>query len=173
MARKRVLHENIAPKLADLVRPIDGLTLDPSNARLHSSRNIEAISNSLRRFGQQKPIVVDTAGVVIAGNGTLRAAVELGWENIAASEFTGTKREATAFAIADNRTAELAEWDDDQLVQALESLVEDNFDIEIVGFSQQDLDALGADAEPTPGDPDPSPDGTPFVRECPNCGHEW
>jgi ParB-like chromosome segregation protein Spo0J len=87
------------------------LHLDPANARKHSRPNIEAIKSSLARFGQQKPIVVDSKNVVRAGNGTLVAATELGWTkiNIVRTDLAGV--EATAFAIADNRTAELAQWD--------------------------------------------------------------
>src|SRR5690554_4033428 len=88
--------------------PIGDLTADPANVRKHSTRNLEAIKASLKRFGQQKPIVVDGNGVVIAGNGTLEAARSLGWTHIeiVRTELTGS--EAVAFAIADNRTAELA-----------------------------------------------------------------
>ena len=53
---------------------VDSLSADPANVRTHDKRNIDAIKASLRRFGQQKPIVVDGDGVVVAGNGTLAAA---------------------------------------------------------------------------------------------------
>ena len=59
---------------------ISALTLDPCNARRHGAQNIEAVKSSLRRFGQQKPIVVDEDGVIVAGNGTVAAARELGWD---------------------------------------------------------------------------------------------
>jgi len=58
------------------------LSLDPANVRKHDRRNLDAIKASLRKFGQQKPIVVDTKGIVLAGNGTLTAAKELGWSEI-------------------------------------------------------------------------------------------
>ena len=64
---------------------IASLSPDPANARRHPERNLEQIKASLRRFGQQKPIVVDAANVVRAGNGTLAAAKSLGWTTIAAS----------------------------------------------------------------------------------------
>ena len=104
--------------------PIVGLHLDPANARKHSSRNIDAVKASLARFGQQKPIVVDGDNIVRAGNGTLEAAKALGWEEISIvrSELLGP--EMTAFAIADNRTAELAEWDFEVLGQVLGALEE-------------------------------------------------
>ena len=53
--------------------PLDSITPDPANVRLHSDTNLDAIKGSLARFGQQKPIVVDQQGLVRAGNGTLLA----------------------------------------------------------------------------------------------------
>jgi ParB-like chromosome segregation protein Spo0J len=99
--------------------PTSDLHIDPANARRHSDRNLDAIMSSLMRFGQQKPIVIDANNVVRAGNGTLTAAKALGWAHIdvVRSDLIGV--EATAFAIADNRTAELAEWDLDILAAAL------------------------------------------------------
>jgi ParB-like chromosome segregation protein Spo0J len=114
---------------------VDSLSLDPANARKHGKRNLDAIAASLRRFGQQKPIVVDSRGVVRAGNGTLMAAKSLGWTHVdvVRSDLAGS--ELAAFAIADNRTAELAEWDDEILAQFAEAgvLGELGFDEEEVG----------------------------------------
>jgi ParB-like chromosome segregation protein Spo0J len=125
---------------------ITELSLDPSNVRKHSRRNLDAIKASLRKFGQQKPIVVDAKGIVLAGNGTLTAAQELGWTEIeiVRTELAGV--EATAFAIADNRTAELAEWDDN-LGDVLQSLASDGYDLSQIGFDQSDLDALVGESE--------------------------
>jgi len=127
-------HQTIA--LADL-------SLDPSNVRKHSRRNLDAIKASLRKFGQQKPIVVDAKGIVLAGNGTLTAAQELGWTEIqiVRTELAGV--EATAFAIADNRTAELAEWDEDGLAKVLESLkVEDADLLAATGYDAAEVDKM-------------------------------
>ena len=99
--------------------PIASLSADPANARLHPDRNLEQIKSSLRRFGQQKPIVVDAANVVRAGNGTLAAAKALGWESIAIVRSELQKTELTAYAVADNRSAELAEWDKNVLSATL------------------------------------------------------
>jgi ParB-like chromosome segregation protein Spo0J len=128
--------------------PIGELTIDPANARKHSKRNLESIAASLKRFGQQKPIVIDKANVVRAGNGTLQAAISLGWETIGCvmTELTGP--DAVAYAIADNRTAELAEWDDPVLKATLESL--EDFDKELLdacGYTSEELAALAAEAE--------------------------
>jgi site-specific DNA-methyltransferase (adenine-specific) len=120
------------------------LSLDPSNVRKHSRRNLDAIKASLRKFGQQKPIVVDAKGIVLAGNGTLTAAKELGWTEIqiVRTELAGV--EATAFAIADNRTAELAEWDDN-LDEVLKSLLGAGQDLEDLGFSESELAKISSD----------------------------
>lgn len=104
---------------------VDELKLDPKNARKHPDRNLAAIRASLERFGQQKPIVVKKDGTVIAGNGTLEAARVLGWTHldVVRTELDGA--DAAAFAIADNRTGELSEWDITALAEAMESVGSD------------------------------------------------
>jgi DNA modification methylase len=132
---------------------IETLSPDPANVRKHGQRNMDAIKASLRRFGQQKPIVVDAKGIVLAGNGTLAAARDLGWREIqiVRTELTGSQ--ATAFGIADNRSAELAEWDE-KLADVLASLKAEDFPLEEIGFDLDELEALkpevksDADAEP-------------------------
>jgi DNA modification methylase len=116
---------------------------DPANVRLHGARNLETIKASLARFGQQKPIVVDGNGVVVAGNGTLAAARELGWQevHVVRSALTGSDR--TAYAIADNRTAELAEWDDGALAEQLSALaIDDEELLAAAGYDPGELEAL-------------------------------
>lgn len=123
--------------------PIDSLTFDPANVRKHDEKNLAAIKASLNRFGQQKPIVVDASGVVRAGNGTLAAAKALGWKEIRIVRSSLAGSEATAYAIADNRTAELAEWDDDALAQTLAALqIEDDELAVATGFDSSDIDSM-------------------------------
>jgi ParB-like chromosome segregation protein Spo0J len=116
---------------------LDSLSLDPANVRKHGARNLEAIEGSLRRFGQQKPIVVDSRGVVRAGNGTLAAAKGLGWTHIDVVRTDLPPGELTAFAIADNRSAELAEWDAEVLAQ-----VADAEELRGLGFEEDELKEL-------------------------------
>jgi ParB-like chromosome segregation protein Spo0J len=123
---------------------IDSLTLDPENARRHSPRNIEAIAQSLKTFGQRRPLVV-WDDIVIAGNGTIEAAKSLGWKKVEISRVPEdwTQEQARAYALADNRTAELAEWDGAALLESLESLPEDL--LQASGFDDgylQDLEKL-------------------------------
>ena len=121
-------------------KPISEIDFDPANVRKHSERNLEAIRGSLRRFGQQKPIVVckDT-GTVLAGNGTLAAAKELGWTTIGVIETKLKGTEAVAFAIADNRTAELASWDTELLGAVSTALKDDGVELDAIGFTDEEL----------------------------------
>lgn len=118
------------------------ISADPANLRKHGDRSIDAIIASLRRFGQQKPVVLDRRGVVIAGNGTLEAARRLGWKHIAVVRSDLETIERTAYAIADNRTAELSEWDQAALNTVLSELPGEA--LEATGFSAEDLEQLGA-----------------------------
>jgi DNA modification methylase len=115
---------------------IKDLTPDPENARQHDDKNLKAIQASLKQFGQRKPIVITEAGVIVAGNGTVEAAKRLGWTEIAAVEVPGdwTPEQTKAFALADNKTAELAKWDVKVLNAQLLEFVESEFDIEALGF---------------------------------------
>lgn len=109
------------------------LKKDPDNARTHNSNNIKAIAKSLERFGQRKPIVV-WQGFVIAGNGTLEAAESLGWTSIEVAEVPSdwTHEEARAYALADNRSGELASWEPTMLANQL-------LELDAVGWNTADL----------------------------------
>ena len=124
------------------VRRISDLTADPENARTHDKKNLDAIASSLEKFGQRKPIVVMPTGVILAGNGTWAAAKQLGWTEITVSVTPADWDYATAkaYALADNRTAELAEWDTDILASQLIELDAEGWDITALGFDVPNLD---------------------------------
>lgn len=129
----------IVPQLQHLAVPIESLNPDPANPRRHPERNLAAIKASLARFGQRQPLVVQEEGMVVrAGNGRLEAAQALGWTELAAIVVPEPAVEATAYAIADNRTAELAEWDQPALGEILVSLG----DLEATGFTDEERDTL-------------------------------
>lgn len=154
-----------APKsLQDRLRqiPLDDLTPDPKNTRVHSERNIDAIARSLEKYGQRRALVVQEKEgklIVRAGNGTLEAARKLGWTTIEIAVFDEPDEVAAAFGIADNRTAEFATWDDDVLREVLSSLPADFEDA--LGFNEEELAAfrdatdlnldLGSDSDDTDG----------------------
>jgi len=122
---------------------IASLLFDPANVRKHGERNLDAIKASLARFGQQKPIVVDADGIVRAGNGTLMAAKALGWDEIEIVRTNLRGSEATAYAIADNRTAELAEWDEGALAEQLAALqIDDEALAAATGFDASEIERM-------------------------------
>jgi len=145
------------------VRRIADLTADPENARTHDKKNLDAIASSLEKFGQRKPIVVMPTGVILAGNGTWAAAKQLGWTDIQVSVVPADWDYATAkaYALADNRTAELAEWDTSVLASQL-------IELDAEGWEAKDL---GFDADLTPPtDPEPLPVREPKTHVCQACG---
>lgn len=117
---------------------IDDLELDPANARKHDDKNLKAIAESLSQFGQRKPIVV-WGRRVIAGNGTLVAARSLGWTEIQVARVPDDWSEdrVTAYALADNRSAELAEWNEQVLSEQLKQLELADWNVEALGFDLQ------------------------------------
>ena len=140
--------------------PIGTISPDPANVRCHSPENIAAIKASLRRFGQQKPIIVDARGVIRAGNGTYQAARELGWRHIAVVTTNLTGADAAAFAIADNRTAELATWDPAALQRQFAAL--DEMQQLASGFSADSIQSL---LHAIPDSPElPEPDIKPLAE---------
>jgi DNA modification methylase len=103
--------------LLQLAHSITELQLLPGNPR---RGDIEAVKRSLEAFGQRKPIVVRrTDNVVIAGNHTLQAAQALGWDEIAVVWVDDDEVTSKAFALADNRTAELGDYDEEALADLI------------------------------------------------------
>jgi ParB-like chromosome segregation protein Spo0J len=121
--------------------PIDDLTLDANNARSHNKKNIDAIAKSLQTFGQRKPVVITKDNIVVAGNGTLEAARQIGWKGLSVVRVPDTWDEDTikAYALADNRTAELASWNTEILLSQLRELKLEEWNIGELGFKDFDL----------------------------------
>lgn len=118
------------------VLPISELTPDPNNARIHKRKSLDALCESLSTFGQRKPILITKDKVVIAGNGTLAAAQILEWETINCTYVPSewTQQQITAYALADNATAELSSWDEDLLQVQLEGLKDLEANLGVLGL---------------------------------------
>lgn len=119
---------------------------DPNNARAHNERNLTAIMESLKRFGQMKPLVVTADGIVIAGNGTLTAAQRLGWGSVEIVRVNLSPEEARAYGIVDNRLNELSDWDTDALMRSIEALSGADGLVDLLGFDDPELDEMFAPA---------------------------
>ena len=123
--------------------PVEALTPDPRNTRLHSARQVSRIADSIAAFGFNVPVLVDEKGVVVAGHGRLLAAKSLGLKEVPAIALEHLDdAERRAFVIADNRLAELASWDDLRLGAELEELksLDLDFAIEATGFELSEID---------------------------------
>ena len=121
---------------------INSVVQDPNNKRLRTDENYLALRESLRRFGQQIPIVVRQDNVIVKGNGTHLAATELGWEEIWIHRTGLQGGEADLYAIADNRIAELSEWDYEQLSMAMQSNEGLAAELTTLGWTEQLLAPL-------------------------------
>jgi site-specific DNA-methyltransferase (adenine-specific) len=118
------------------VLPIKELTPDPNNARIHKRKSLDALCESLSTFGQRKPILITKDKVVIAGNGTLAAAQILEWQTINCTYVPSewSQQQITAYALADNATAELSTWDEDLLQVQLEGLKDLEANLGVLGL---------------------------------------
>jgi hypothetical protein len=133
--------------------PLDSLSLDPANIRQHDERNRATIRASLTRFGPGRSIVIDGKGVVRAGNGTLDAAKSLGYDEVLVVEpkpgqLVAVRRrdwsptEGTAYSIADNHATDQSTNDDTALADTLRALQSEDFDLDAVGYTGDEVDAL-------------------------------
>lgn len=129
------------------MRAAKDLKVNRRNARKHSERQVQQIASSVNEFGWLAPVVVDEEGTVLAGHGRLRAAQLLHMETVPTIQVKHlTPERKRAFMLADNRLAELAEWDEELLKVELKELsaFDLEFDFEVTGFDTRDLDRLDA-----------------------------
>ena len=130
---------NIATRLGSLAVPIDSVTPYPGNPR---RGDIGAISSSIAEFGQNKPIVVQqSTGHIIAGNHLWRAAKALEWADIAVVFVEMDDTTAKRFLIADNRTQEVGDYDEDALAAILVELDRGGL-LPGTGYDSDDIEAL-------------------------------
>jgi DNA modification methylase len=144
--------------------PLDRLIPHARNARTHSEDQIAQIAGSIAEFGFVNPVLVGDDGVIVAGHGRVLAARKLGLADapvIVLSHLTPTQRRA--LMIADNRIAENAGWDDEMLAAELAALRDENIDLELLGFDDDELDRLLA-TEEEPVDEAPAPPDEPVSQ---------
>ena len=142
------------------------------NARVIPDSAVGKVAASIKEFGFKQPIVVDGAGVIVAGHTRLLAAERLGLEKVpvlVADDLSPAQ--VKAYRLADNRTGQEATWDMELLGIELEDLAGLDIDLSLTGFDAEELARLG---EPT------APEGFPDFdedieteHECPKCGYRW
>jgi hypothetical protein len=135
------------------------LSEDSENVRLHGRKNIAAIRDSLERFGQVEPLVVQkSTSKVIGGNGRLKVMRELKWAECEVVEVDVDDEAASALSITLNRTGELASWDEEALTEILSKFVEED-SFEGLGFTEKEYQDLLDSHVPEGGDSEPKVTG--------------
>ena len=139
-------------------RPIESIQPYANNPRSNDDA-VDAVAASIREFGFRQPIVVDEEGVVVVGHTRYKAALKLGLTTVPVHVAVGlSPAQAKAYRIADNKTAAMSSWDDDKLPLELAQLQEMNFDLDLTGFSGDELlRLLGSEANEGETDPDAVP----------------
>lgn len=137
--------------------PVDRLHPYPRNARTHGKKQLRQIADSIQRFGFTNPILIDEAGMILAGHGRVEAAKLLGMTELPCLRFDHmSAAEKRAYILADNKLALNAGWDEDLLADELKELLADNLDLDIslTGFTIAEVDQLiEAQAPEEAGDP--------------------
>src|SRR6266851_5663670 len=135
------------------------------NARTHSDEQIAQIATSISEFGFTNPILVDSSSGIVAGHGRLLAARKLNLAQVPVIVLDHlTENQKRAYILADNRLTLNAGWDEEMLRLELQALEENDFNLDLIGFSDQELAQLLANDEPATGltDEDAAPQ-TPAV----------
>jgi DNA modification methylase len=138
-----------------------------NNPRLNDGA-VDLVASSIKAFGFRQPIVVDEQGVIIVGHTRYKAALKLELEEVPVHVAVGlTPAQAKAYRLADNQTASMSHWDDDKLPLELMALQEMGFDLDLTGFSEDELQRL-LQSDSTEGltDPDavPEPPDEPITK---------
>ena len=126
-----------------IYKPTEDLIPYARNSRTHSDDQVAQIAASIKEWGWTTPILVDETGGIIAGHGRLLAARKLKMEQVPTIEATGwTDAQKRAYVIADNKLALNAGWDSELLALELGELGELGFDLDLTGFTLDEIDAL-------------------------------
>lgn len=140
-------------------REVSSLIPYARNSRTHSEAQVAQIAASIREFGWTNPVLIDAQGGLIAGHGRLLAARKLGMADVPCIVLDHlSETQKRALIIADNKLALNAGWDDELLGLELQELADENFDVGLIGFSDDELAALMAEKTDGLTDPDEIPE---------------
>ena len=148
-----------------------------NNSRTHSESQIKQIAASIREFGFTNPILIDEAGTIIAGHGRVMAAQVLELDEVPTITLSGlTDSQRKAYVIADNKLALNSGWDIEALTTEIKALDELNFNLDVIGFDEEELKVFleGISFEPATEDDQGKLDELdPKYIDCPHCGKEF
>jgi len=144
---------------------LDALIPYARNSRTHSDAQVAQIAASIKEFGFTNPVLIDETGSIIAGHGRVMAARKLAIADVPSIRLTHlTEAQKKAYVIADNKLALNAGWDDEMLAVELTDLKDMGFDLDLTGFSTDEIEALLA---PTGTEGLTDEDAVPEVPEAP------
>ena len=124
-------------------RSIDALVPYARNPRTHSAAQVARIAASIREFGFNNPVLISSAGDIIAGHGRVLAARKLAMTEVPVIELDHlTPTQRRAYVLADNQLSLLADWDEQLLAVEFEELANDGFDPSLTGFDAEEIDRL-------------------------------
>jgi DNA modification methylase len=158
--------------LSVVYRPIEALAPYANNARTHSKAQIDQIAASMLEYGWTNPVLVGEDGGVIAGHGRILAAKQLGMTEVPTITLVGlTPDQLRALVIADNKLALNAGWDEKLLALELGALKDASYELEVIGFTEDELGRLLSGRICGQTDPDevPPPPLNPATRR----GDTW
>lgn len=160
--------------------PIDKPILYARNPRKIGDNAIAKVAASIKEYGFRQPIVVDKEGVVVVGHTRLAAAQKLGLETVPVHVADDiTPQQVKAYRLADNRTGEETEWDDDLLGLELGELSSLEFDLALTGFDGSELSEImfpedrQSEEAPASSSKEINPDDYEMACTCPRCGFEF
>jgi ParB-like chromosome segregation protein Spo0J len=123
--------------------PIERLIRYANNARIHTEADLAKIAASIVKWGWTMPVLADEKGVLIAGHLRISAAAELGLRSVPVVVARGwSEDEKQAYRLADNQLAARASWDPEQLNNELQELKFAGFDVDLIGFEPDQLEAI-------------------------------
>ena len=147
------------------------------NARTHSDEQVAQIAASIREWGWTTPVLVDEDGGIIAGHGRTLAAQRLQMTEVPVMVARGwSDAKKRAYILADNKLALNAGWENELLNLELSELKELDFDLELIGFSADEIAALSfkeKDLYPDSSTQEIDPDDYNMGHQCPKCGFEF
>lgn len=125
--------------------PIDELKEHPQNPRIHPGSAIDKLTRSIEEFGFTQPILVSKDGYILAGHARLKASKQAGLTEVPVIFLDLEGEKATAYLIADNKLQEETDWDLAVLKDLMDDLKIDGFDLELTGFSEEEIEDLMSD----------------------------
>lgn len=162
--------------------PLERLRPYERNARTHSPEQVRQIAASIQEFGFTNPLLVDGADGILAGHGRLAAAKDMGLAEVPVIVLDHlTPEQRRAYILADNQLALNAGWDVDMLRVEISGLQDLSFDLDVIGFSEQQIAGIMQEPNFEPATEDDQgqldqlapKDAKEIDCVCPSCGHEF